>query len=131
MSNYFAHHEITGSVLLIIFKIDKAQMKMKQVMSHNINNGLLNIIRRTDPMIIIVSFLYLFMQRTYADSYGLSVKIRCRPLLIIVTGGNHGMQLLPSAEQLGNRQVAITFHKYLGRKHTVSETFRKFAAKKQ
>ena len=26
-------------------------MKMKQVMSHNINNGLLNIIRRTDPMI--------------------------------------------------------------------------------
>ena len=27
-------------------------MKMKQVMSHNINNGLLNIIRRTDPMII-------------------------------------------------------------------------------
>ena len=23
-------------------------MKMKQVMSHNINNGLLNIIRRTD-----------------------------------------------------------------------------------
>ena len=61
-------------------------MKMKQVMSHNINNGLLNIIRRTDPMIIIVSFLYLFMQRTYADSYGLSVKIRCRPLLIIVTG---------------------------------------------
>ena len=33
------------------FKIDKAQMKMKQVMSHNINNGLLNIIRRTDPMI--------------------------------------------------------------------------------
>ena len=62
-------------------------MKMKQVMSHNINNGLLNIIRRTDPMIIIVSFLYLFMQRTYADSYGLSVKIRCRPLLIIVTGG--------------------------------------------
>ena len=55
-------------------------------MSHNINNGLLNIIRKTDPMIIIVSFLYLFMQRTYADSYGLSVKIRCRPLLIIVTG---------------------------------------------
>ena len=44
-------------------------MKMKQVMSHNINNGLLK-----------------FMQRTYADSYGLSVKIRCRPLLIIVTG---------------------------------------------
>ena len=64
-------------------------MKMKQVMSHNINNGLLNIIRRTDPMIIIVSFLYLFMQRTYADSYGLSVKIRCRPLLIIVTGYCH------------------------------------------
>ena len=27
-------------------------MKMKQVMSHNINNGLLNMIRRTDPMII-------------------------------------------------------------------------------
>ena len=27
-------------------------MKMKQVMSHNINNGLMNIIRRTDPMII-------------------------------------------------------------------------------
>ena len=27
-------------------------MKMKQVMSHNINNGLLNIIRRTDPMIM-------------------------------------------------------------------------------
>ena len=24
-------------------------MKMKQVMSHNINNGLLNIIRRIDP----------------------------------------------------------------------------------
>ena len=45
------------------------------------------VIRRTDPMIIIVSFLYLFMRRTYADSYGLSVKIRCRPLLIIVTGG--------------------------------------------
>ena len=31
-------------------------MKMKQVMSHNINNGLLNIIRRTDPMIIVASF---------------------------------------------------------------------------
>ena len=82
-------------------------MKMKQVMSHNINNGLLNIIRRTDPMIIIVSFLYLFMQRTYADSYGLSVKIRCRPLLIIVTGGQARCDVHPKMSKFQSFKVSL------------------------
>ena len=49
--------------------------------------------------------------------------IALRPRLFLLR-----MQLLPSAEQLGNRQVAITFHKYLGRKHSISETFRNFVA---
>ena len=53
-------------------------------------------------MIIIVSFLYLFMQRTYADSYGLSVKIRCRPLLIIVTGGQARCDVHPKMSKCQN-----------------------------
>ena len=81
-------------------------MKMKQVMSHNINNGLLNIIRRTDPMIN--RFLSLFMQRTYADSYGLSVKIRCRPLLIIVTGGQARCDVHPKMSKCQSVKVSFS-----------------------
>ena len=50
--------------------------------------------------------------------------IALRPRLFLLR-----MQLLPSAEQLGNRQaVAITFHKYLSRKHAISKTFCNFVA---
>ena len=33
-----------------------------------------------------------------------------------------------SRQSTSRQAVAITFHKYLGRKHAISESFRKFAA---
>ena len=41
-------------------------MQMKQVMNHNKNNGLLNMIRRTDPMITQWEYmLFLMLQKLF------------------------------------------------------------------